>query len=112
MQIKRLKIVGLHGYINKDIRFNEDLTLLVGINGSGKTSVLNVLDWILGPSMPNLCVTEFKSIQLFLQFEGSDLEIKCTHLKKSLTYNVIKGDEKFHPLRVFLDYTTYQIKNN
>ncbi|MBS1537131.1 MAG: AAA family ATPase [Bacteroidetes bacterium] len=38
MQIDKLIIKGLYGYIDKTINFNEDLTLLVGINGSGKTS--------------------------------------------------------------------------
>lgn len=112
MQIKRLKIIGLYGYINKDIKFNDDLTLLVGINGSGKTSVLNILNWVLKPSIPNLCVTEFKSIQLFLRFDESDVEIKCTHFKKSFTYNIIKENEKFSPLRVSLEYPINQIKND
>ena len=33
MQIKKLVIRNLYGYINKKIEFNDDLTLLVGING-------------------------------------------------------------------------------
>ncbi len=42
MLLKSLSIVGLHGALTLDVNFNKDMTLLVGINGSGKTSVLNV----------------------------------------------------------------------
>ena len=44
MQINKLKITGLYGYIDKTIEFYDDMTLLVGINGSGKTSILNILN--------------------------------------------------------------------
>ena len=43
MKIDTLVISNLYGYINKEIDFNNDLTLLVGINGSGKTSILNII---------------------------------------------------------------------
>ncbi|MFT7031506.1 MAG: DNA repair exonuclease SbcCD ATPase subunit, partial [Marinoscillum sp.] len=59
MKILNIKIEKLYGYIDKKIDFNDDLTLLVGINGSGKTSILNILNWIISPSLPNLCITEF-----------------------------------------------------
>ena len=39
MRILNLRIEKLYGYIDKNINFNDDLTLLVGINGSGKTSI-------------------------------------------------------------------------
>ena len=69
MNIKRIQIQKLYGYLNKDISFNDDISILVGINGSGKTSVLNILNWIITPSLPNLCVTEFKFVKLWLSFK-------------------------------------------
>jgi len=50
MNIKRLEINNLYGYMSKTIDFNEGINLLVGINGSGKTSVLNILNWLIIPS--------------------------------------------------------------
>lgn len=112
MQIKKLKIVGLYGYINKDIDFNGDLTLLVGINGSGKTSILNILNWIIKPSIPNLCVTEFKSIQLIFYYKKIEYEVLCKHNKSTFTYKIRTTKETYYPLTVRNIINPADIKNN
>jgi len=112
MQIEKLKIVGLYGYIDKDINFNPDLTLLVGINGSGKTSILNILNWLLKPSMPNLCVTEFKSIKLIFKFKNIKYEINCKHNKASLNYQIKTENEIYSPLVVRIKTQPCDIKND
>lgn len=112
MQIDKLVIKGLYGYIDKTINFNEDLTLLVGINGSGKTSILNIINWVLRPSIPNLCVTEFKSIQLFFQFKSVKYEVLCKHNKSSFTYTLMTEKEKYNPLIVRITTPPSEIKND
>jgi len=111
MQINRLVIKGLYGYINKTIEFNHDLTLLVGINGSGKTSVLNIINWLLRPSIPHLCVTEFKTIQLYFKYKGLDYEILCKHNKATFTYSIITAKLKYNPLIVRIVTPPCEIKN-
>jgi predicted ATP-binding protein involved in virulence len=76
--IRRLRIKGLYGYLDKDIRFNADINLLVGINGSGKTSVLNIISWLLQPGIPQLCITEFKEIILELVQNRKLYRLRCT----------------------------------
>ena len=49
MLIKRASFRNLHGHITKDIEFNTDVNILTGINGSGKTTILNTLFWTLSP---------------------------------------------------------------
>lgn len=112
MQINKLIIKGLYGYIDKTINFNEDLTLLVGINGSGKTSILNIINWLLRPSISNLCVTEFKTIQLFFNFKNVDYEIICKHNKATFTYNIKTANEKYNPLIVRISTSPSEIKND
>ncbi len=112
MQIEKLKIVGLYGYIDKDINFNRDLTLLVGINGSGKTSILNILNWLLKPSIPNLCVTEFKSIQLIFKFKEIKYEITCKHNKTNFKYQIKVQNEIYNPLVVRIKTQPCDIKND
>jgi predicted ATPase len=102
----------LYGYIDKNISFNQDLTLLVGINGSGKTSVLNLINWILKPSLPSLCVTEFKSIQLFFHYKGIGYEILCKHNKASFKYSIKSENEEFYPLSVRTKIAPTSIKND
>ncbi|PKP06783.1 MAG: hypothetical protein CVU10_04280 [Bacteroidetes bacterium HGW-Bacteroidetes-5] len=112
MQIEKLIIKGLYGYIDKEINFFKDLTLLVGINGSGKTSILNILNWIIKPSIPNLCVTEFTSIELFFKLKGVSYHIVCKHNKATFKYVVLSEKEKYHPLSVRIKTAPKEIKND
>lgn len=43
MRARRLKLESYRGFASLDLRLDEELTVLVGINGSGKTSVLEAL---------------------------------------------------------------------
>lgn len=102
MNIETLLIRGLYGYINKDIEFNKDITLLVGINGSGKTSVLNLISWLIKPSLPNLCITQFSKLVLSFSFKDAKYKIVCKHLKSTFRYEVLSDKESFHPLTIGL----------
>jgi predicted ATP-dependent endonuclease of OLD family len=64
MQLQSLSIVGLHGALTLDVSFNEAITLLVGINGSGKTSVLNAVEWLLKPDMKQLATAVYSRLCL------------------------------------------------
>lgn len=102
MKILNLKVEKLYGYIDKKIDFNNDLTLLVGINGSGKTSILNILNWIISPSLPHLCITEFKSISLSFELKNELYEVYCKHNKTTFHYNIKSSKKKYNPLIVKL----------
>lgn len=112
MQLEKLVIKGLYGYIDKTINFNKDLTLLVGINGSGKTSILNIINWVLRPALPSLCVTEFKTIQLFFHFKNVKYEILCKHNKRTFTYHIKTEKEIYNPLVVRIPIPPCEIKND
>jgi predicted ATPase len=112
MQIQKLKIVGLHGYINKDIDFNEDLTMLVGINGSGKTSILNILNWLIKPSIADLCITEFKLIILNFKVKDIEYEITCKHNRTTFSYNIKTANDIYNPLIVRISTNPSEIKND
>jgi predicted ATPase len=112
MKIRKLKIDKLYGYIDKEIDFNSDLTLLVGINGSGKTSILNIINWIIRPSLPHLCVTEFKTITLSFSFNKVDYEIKCTQLKTTLKYDIKTKEKTYNPLVVRFSRHPKMINND
>ncbi len=46
MKIKSLQIVGLHGNQDYNLNFNDDLNVITGRNGSGKTTILKII-WFL-----------------------------------------------------------------
>ncbi len=100
MRILNLRIERLYGYIDKNIDFNDDITLLVGINGSGKTSILNIINWIISPSLPNLCITEFKTITLSFSLKNVLYEVTCKHNRKTFHYNIKSSKKKYNPLIV------------
>jgi len=112
MKIKNINIKGLYGYIDKKIDFNEDITLLVGINGAGKTSILNIVNWIVSPSLPNLCVTEFKSIKLDFDYRGESYTVSCKQGKSILEYGIRSTKKVFSPLIVRLHRNPKSIRND
>lgn len=96
MLLKSLSIRRLYGALTLDVQFNKDITLLVGINGSGKTSVLNVIDWLLKPDLGQLALVDYTSLALrFMEGPVSyQLTARRTPLKVTLS---IRGTKT--PLR-------------
>lgn len=47
MKIKQLIIKGFKRFKNFTIRFNDDLTIIVGENEAGKSTILEALDAVL-----------------------------------------------------------------
>lgn len=90
MRLLKLSINNLYGSLNREIKFNEELNLLVGINGSGKTSILNVIDWLLRPNLTELALVEFDSLSLEFVYKGENLVIDAIQKKQKLTLS-IKG---------------------
>ncbi len=64
MRIESLVVEKLYGYISFEVKFHPNVNILIGINGSGKTSALNVLAWMLGPSIRRLAELQFSKIQV------------------------------------------------
>jgi predicted ATP-dependent endonuclease of OLD family len=64
MIIKKFLAKNVHGYLNYDIDFNDRLTFLIGINGTGKTSVLKLILGLISPSFNYLNSIEFESAEI------------------------------------------------
>ncbi len=73
MKIHTLVIRKLHGHLDFKIRFFRSVNLLEGINGSGKTSVLNVIYWTLTPSLLNLAQLQFDTIEVRYKEKGEPI---------------------------------------
>lgn len=86
MKIKRFLARNVYGYLNFDIRFNDDLTLLTGINGSGKTTILRCLYSILTPSFLLLSRIsyDFMEVTIKLPDQRKYTKIRATKNKDSV----------------------------
>ena len=49
MIIKKASFKNLHGHITKALEFSRGVNILIGVNGSGKTTILNAMAWTLSP---------------------------------------------------------------
>lgn len=74
MIIHSAEFKNLHGHISLALEFRPDINVLIGINGTGKTAVLNAMAWILSPtSIQN----GFPAVYWLSEFEFD--EIKLTY---------------------------------
>ncbi|MDZ4713717.1 MAG: AAA family ATPase [bacterium] len=60
MKINSFTAEGVHDYLKFDIEFFPDLTFLIGINGSGKTSALKLILGLTSPSYQYLNQVNYK----------------------------------------------------
>lgn len=102
MRLRNLEIQKLHGSLDKKVVFNDGVNLLVGINGSGKTSVLNVIEWLLRPNLVRLATTRFDRLKLAFDFEGKKLTIEAIQSGRDLDIQLYGTGVDFHPLNVKL----------
>jgi len=47
LELRFIQVANLRGFRDATLPLSDGLTLLVGANNSGKTSVLRILNWIL-----------------------------------------------------------------
>jgi len=95
--IKEIRIKKLWGYRNMKISFNRDVNILIGRNASGKTTILNLLRYILTADVLNLCQIPFHEVAINLKsFEGS-------------TSCLIKIRSTNDGLKCFVDKQEYEI---
>lgn len=64
MKIKNFKINNLYGYRNIDINFENSVKILIGENGLGKTTILNIIYYTLSKKFEKLSNINFDSIEV------------------------------------------------
>lgn len=73
LQLTRFAVFGLHGKFDIDIPIFDNRLILVGVNGLGKTTVVNLIYFLLTAQWGRLLESEFVSIAVRLN--GQDMEI-------------------------------------
>lgn len=100
MRLITLSAIQVYGSLNLSLEFHSNLNLLVGINGSGKTTALNLIDWLLRPNLPKLSTQKFSEINLTFELNGKECEINCTKDSNHLHLLVRNANTEFSPIVV------------
>lgn len=81
MRIKRFRAKNVHDYMNFDIKFNNDISFLTGINGSGKTTIIQCLYAIMFPSFRILSRIQYDFLEVDIQLATQRRHVKITSNK-------------------------------
>lgn len=121
--MKLLQFTGskINEYLEIKIDFQEDLTILTGINGSGKTTSLNLIQAILLPKIQDLLIIPFEELKLDLENGNNIYRIQINKHKEVIIFMVFLSSSHnstlnpiFQPLQIprdiINDYEIYKLK--
>ncbi|UXY53570.1 AAA family ATPase [Pseudomonas tohonis] len=77
-KVIEIEILGFWGRYKASSAFNSDVNIIIGKNGTGKTTFMNILSAVLSVDTTGLLENEFTSATIKLGFEGSTRTIKVT----------------------------------
>ncbi len=87
MRILKFKGKKVHDYLTIDISFKNDLSIITGSNGSGKTTSILLLQAILCPNFKDLISIPFESLELTFVHRGIEHTIYVKNESKTIIMN-------------------------
>ena len=94
MRLKSFSGKNINGFINYNIKFDKNLTYLIGLNGCGKTTALKLISGLLTPNYIYLVQIPYDKIDLVLQDEKEKI-IHISSSKKKEKIQLSIDDEKY-----------------
>ena len=65
--LNTVKIVGFWGTKLVSLNLREDVNFLIGLNGTGKTTIINLISAVLRADVPMLCAVQFERVEILLE---------------------------------------------
>ena len=118
MLIRKATFVNLHGHFTRTLSFEPGVNIVIGINGSGKTAMLNAIAWTLSPqtiqsgilAAYSLSQMEFDKIVVSYSIPGKrsythvtatrtarEVSIEISGLEGRLDIPVVDGTDTYGP---------------
>lgn len=102
MHLTSLSIKRLHGALTLNVDFRPEVTLLVGINGSGKTSVLNCIEVLLRPDLRRLATLDYERLSLTFERDDKTFTIVAAKTAKLVSLSLEGGTDDLQPITIDL----------
>lgn len=74
--IKRLIVKKLHGKYDYDLHFHEDVNILTGVNGAGKTTVMKLMWYLVGGNIKKIFEEKMRFEYLELQLNSNTISVR------------------------------------
>ena len=88
MKVKGFHAEGVFGYLDFDIKFNQDVSFIVGGNGSGKTTALKLMNALVNPNFKELLQIPFRKCSLTLNVDNSEVVISAETTEDNISLSV------------------------
>ncbi|EHH1255709.1 AAA family ATPase [Vibrio parahaemolyticus] len=88
MKLLHFRARGVHGYLDFDVDFRPDVNFFAGLNGSGKTTALNMIMALLTPSVEKLLEIRFSNASLTVEKAKDIIRIECNKLNDDIRLSV------------------------
>lgn len=93
MKLSRIKINKLFGLLNPDIKLDSDIKIIFGKNGSGKTTILRIINSVLQGSLYELKAIAFQKVTFYFE-DGTELHIHKANDNKTQATRRNQFDKK------------------
>lgn len=74
--LSSVEIEGFWGRFNVSCTFNDDVNIIIGKNGTGKTTFMNILTAVLSVDVESLSSNDFSSVKIILKEGNKNKTIK------------------------------------
>ena len=103
MIVTKINIVGLRVFELAELSFQPGMNLIVGVNGVGKSTVLDALRFCLSRIIPEMTVSRNQKVPITdddIRFGADVMQLSCDFLEENQEYNYIIHKPRFDTAEV------------